>query len=108
MGINQDFETSKSDHSILGSRLRFLMALLDRHPVQLLWSSNAWTMTFVWFRNLQSLLYLFQRLATGAMWKAHSEFLPAAPHVHICPYNQDGLHFIDLVQDFDAYLLIER
>ena len=37
MDINQGFETfSKFDPSILGSRLRFLMSLLDRHPVQLL------------------------------------------------------------------------
>ena len=27
--------------------------------------------------------------------------------MHICPYNQDGLHFIDLVQDFDAALLLQ-
>ena len=29
------------------------------------------------------------------------------PHVHVDPYNRDGQHFIDLVQDFDANLLVQ-
>ena len=54
--------------SLLNSRLQFLKYLLDRKRPR--------TMNYLWFRNLQSLLYLFQRLATDAMWKAQAGFLP--------------------------------
>ena len=106
--ITQGFQTAQFDQSILGCRLRYLVALLQRHQVQLLWASNAKAMTYVWFKHLQSLLYLFQRLATDAMWKTDSGFLPPAPdHPQVCPFNQDGQHFVDLVQSWDADLLAQ-
>ena len=66
-------------------------------------------MTYVWFKHLQSLLYLFQRLSTDAMWKMDSGFLPLAPgHPQVlCPINQDGQHFVDLIQMWDAALLAQ-
>jgi hypothetical protein len=87
MDIAQGFESARFDHSILGSHIRYLLAILERDKVQLLWASNARTMTYVWFKNLQALLYLYQHLATGAMCKTNAGFLPADPHVHVCPYT---------------------
>jgi hypothetical protein len=107
MDVAQGFDTAKFDTSILGCRLRFLMSLLEKHSVQTLWSTNARVMTYVWFQSLRELLYLFQRLASVSMWKPGGGFLPADPHVQICPYNRDGQHFVDLVQDYDAALLIQ-
>jgi hypothetical protein len=107
MDIAQGFESARFDPSIMGCCLRFLLSILERHAVQTLWATNARTMTYVWFQSLRSLLYLFQRLSLASMWKAGGRFLPADPHVHVCPYNCDGQHFIDLVQDYDANLLIQ-
>jgi hypothetical protein len=107
MDVAQGFASAKFDTSILGCRLRYLMSLLERHAVQTLWATNARIMTYIWFNSLRSLLYLFQRLSSVSMWKAEGGFLPADPHVHVCPYNRDGQHFIDLVQDFDADLLVQ-
>jgi hypothetical protein len=99
MDITSGFTTAKFDHSILGQRLRHTIAMLKRHQVQLLWTSNARAMTFVWFKHLQALLYLFQCLATGAMWKHDAGFLWEDLCPHTCPYDQDGRHFVDIVQD---------
>ena len=107
MDVAQGFETARFDSSILGCRLRFLIALLEKHPVQTLWATNARTMSYVWFKSLRQLLYLFQRLSSISMWKTGGGFLPANPHVHIDPYNRDGQHFIDLVQEYDADLLVQ-
>jgi hypothetical protein len=107
MDVAQGFERARFDTSILGCRLRFLMSLLERHAVQTLWATNAKVMTYIWFQSLRSLLYLFQRLSSASMWKAGGGFLPAAPHVHVCPYNREGQHFIDLVQEFDSNLLVQ-
>ena len=52
MDVAQGFESAKFDDSILGCRLRYLMLLLDRHPVQALWATQARTMTYVWFKSL--------------------------------------------------------
>ena len=107
MDVAQGFASARFDTSIMGCRLRFLMSLLEKHSVQTLWATNARVMTYVWFQSLRSLLYLFQRLCSVSMWKTDGGFLPADPHVHVCPYNRDGQHFIDLVQDFDADLLVQ-
>jgi hypothetical protein len=107
MDVAQGFVSAKFDASILGSRLIFLMSLLERHAVQTLWATNAKAMTYIWFQSLRSLLYLFQRLSSASMWKAGGGFLPADPHVHVCPFNRDGQHFIDLVQEYDALLLVQ-
>ena len=65
-------------------------------------------MTCVWFKHLQSLLCLFQRPSTDATWKTDSGFLPPAPdHPQVCPINQDGQHFADLIQAWDAALLAQ-
>jgi hypothetical protein len=107
MDVAQGFESAKFDDSILGCRLRYLMLLLDRHPVQALWATQARTMTYVWFKSLGSLLYLFQRLASSSMWKDSAGFLPADPNVHICPYDGEGHHFLNIVQDFDADIILQ-
>jgi hypothetical protein len=107
MDVAQGFAVAKFDASILCCRIRFLMSLLERHAVQTLWATNARVMTYIWFYSLRSLLYLFQRLVSVSLWKTGGGFLPADPHVHVCPFNRDGQHFIDLVQDFDANLLLQ-
>jgi hypothetical protein len=108
MDVAHGFESAKFDHaSMLGCRLRCLMLLLDRHPVQALWANQARAMTYVWFKSLGSLLYLFQRLASSSMWKDCAGFLPADPNVHICPYDGDGQHFLNQVQDFDADIILQ-
>jgi hypothetical protein len=93
---------------LLGCHLHYLISILKRHQVQLLWASNAKTMTYVWFKHLQSLLCLFQRLSIEATWKLDSNFLPLAPdHPEVCPINQDGQHFVNVLQEWDTLLLAQ-
>jgi hypothetical protein len=107
MDVSTGFSKAKFDSSLLGCRLRHLVSLLESHPVQTLWVTNARTMTFAWFRSLQSLLHLFQRLASVSMWKPDSGFLFAHPHVHVCPDHHEGRLFITMVQDYDAAQLLQ-
>jgi hypothetical protein len=102
MDITQGFQDAHFNQSILGCRLRCLVSILDRLQVQLLWASNARPVTCVWFKHLQSLLCLFQHLSIEAVWKLDSGFLapPAPDHPEVCPINQDGQHFIDVLQEF--------
>jgi hypothetical protein len=93
--------TAHFDQSILGTCLLYLTKVLERHQVQILWASNSRDMTYVWFQSLRSILYLFQRLATSAMWKVDSGFISGNP-VQICPLTQDSQHFINLIQEYDA------
>jgi hypothetical protein len=105
LDVTQGFSDAHFDQSLLGCRLRYLLGVLDRHQVQTLWASNARTMTYVWLQNLQSLLYLFQPLSIEAMWKPDSGFLPPAPDCpEVCPINQDGQHFVDILQEWDTQI----
>ncbi len=105
MDIDVGFAIARFDRSILGCRLRYLKDLLDRHQVQHLWARNARVMTYVWFQSLQSLLYIFQRLASASLWKAGAGFLHEPPHVHVDPYDSDGNHCLKTLQDYDANLI---
>jgi hypothetical protein len=108
MEITQGFRDAHFDQFILGCRLRYLISILDRHQVQLLWASNTRTMTYVWFKHLQYQLCLFQRLSIEAMWKLDSGFLPPMPdHPKVCPINQCGQHFIDILQEWDTLLMAQ-
>jgi hypothetical protein len=107
LDVSPNFDSARFDQSILGCRLLYLQTILDNHSVQTLWASNARLLTFVWFKSLRSLLYLFQRLSSVSMWKEGGGFLRGNPHVQICPYNREGQHFLDLVQDYDASLLLQ-
>jgi hypothetical protein len=93
--------SAKFDLSILGSRLIFMTAILDRHQVHNLWENGGRkAMTFVWLSNVRSLLHLYQRLVTASSLKREAGFLLTSP-VTIDPTNRDGIHFLDCVQSFD-------
>ena len=96
--------SSKFDSSLLGTRLRYLAALLSQHTVQVLWATAQRECTFVWFHSLRSLLHLFQRLCASLAWQADTGFLSASAHVTLNPELRDSQHFLDLLRRYDADL----
>ena len=56
-------------------------------------------MSFVWLNHVRALLHLFQRLVTASSVKVGAGFLITSP-VTLDPFNRDGQHFLDAIQEF--------
>ena len=107
LDVPYGLDTAKFDASILGSRLLYLSSILDRHNVHSLWEHGGRkAMTFVWLKHVRALLHLFQRLVTASSVKAGAGFLITSP-VTLDPFNRDGQHFLDAIQEFDRSVHVQ-
>jgi hypothetical protein len=62
-------------------------------------------MFFIWLNHVQALLHLFQCLIMASSVKVGAGF-PVTLPVTI-PFNRDGLHFLDAIQDFDKSVHVQ-
>jgi hypothetical protein len=100
-------DTCKFDASVLGLRLLYLAAILDRHNVHRLWEQGGRkAMSFVWLNHIRALLHLFQRLVTASSVKLGAGLRITSP-ITLDPFNQDGQHFLDGLQEFDAAVHVQ-
>ena len=107
LDVPYGLDTAKFDVSILGSRLLYLSSILDRHNVHSLWEHGGRKiMSFVWLNHVRALLHLFQRLVTASSVKVGAGFFITSPVTHD-PFNRDGQHFLDAIQEFDKSVNVQ-